>query len=316
MSAIERLLRPEKVPASLQEIDSGALRLPDAFAAAYEKLIDRNGLRHLATSRTEKDSPTGGISKEETDKHFAQQFDNSAARAQLALLNPTGEIGHISDALITALSGNALCITDAPCGAGAATYALLCSIAELRAQSVLPRIRLDVRLIGGEISQYAREYAEEVLCEIRPFLESQAIYVEAEFRDWDVTCDLSTADLNNAVARASAVASKRLLVIANFSGFLKLPGKLKDASPQIEELFRYASGKGNVAIWLEPQVKFAVSDEGLLSSIKRWATDKWKHFIQTTPYSTTDVQFRSTLTPHRLRPIRLAVMRLNLDRAR
>lgn len=95
MSMSERLLNPESLPATLWNKEDKFLRLPVEFAAAYERLIDRYELRALATSRTEKDSPTGGISKADTDQHFAQQFDNSAARSQLALTNVTGDVNSV-----------------------------------------------------------------------------------------------------------------------------------------------------------------------------------------------------------------------------
>lgn len=321
MSQSERLLNPESLPATLWDKEGKFLRLPEEFSASYERLIDRYELRSLATSRTEKDSPTGGVSKAETDQHFAQQFDNSAARAQLALTNVSGDVISVSNALIRALSGNTISITDAPCGAGAATYAFLCAIAELRAQSVLPRMRLDVILIGGEISQYARTIAAEMLDELRPYLVSQAIFVEADFQPWDVTSDLSTTDLITVNVRASPALSKRLLVVANFSGFLSIPGKMNASKAQLEELFRYLSGPENVAVWLEPQMNFATADGGVLQSIGRLAKDSWHRFAKVvgidglkTPFVTSQVKFQSTLTPERLRPIRLAVMRLNLER--
>lgn len=317
----ERLLNPEILPSTLWNREGRYLCLPIEFASAYERLVDRYGLRALAISRTQEDSPTGGSGKEETEQHFAQQFDNSAARAQFALSNVTGDVVSASNALIRALSGNTICITDAPCGAGAATYALLCAIAELRAHSVLPRVRLDVCLIGGEISEHARKIASEMLSELRPYLESQAIFVEAEFHPWDVTCNLSTADLMNAASRASPMGSKRLVVVANFSGFLSLPGKLKTSRAQLEELFRYSSGSEHVAVWIEPQMNFAISGGGVFQSIARLAKDSWHRFArvigidgQGAPFIKSEVNFRSTLTPNRLRPIRLAVMRLDLER--
>jgi len=322
MSLAEQLLNPESLPATLWDKENTFLRLPVEFAAAYERLIDRYGLRALATSRTEKDSPTGGISKAETDQHFAQQFDNSAARAQLALTNVTGDLIGVSNALIRALSGNSICVTDAPCGAGAATYAFLCAIAELRAHSVLPRMPLYVRLIGAEISEHARTIAAEMLIELRPYLESQAIYVEADFHPWDVTSALSTTDLITASLRASTALSKRLLIVANFSGFLSVQGKLKASKKQLEELFRYSSGAEHVAVWLEPQMNFATGNGGVLRSIGQLVKESWHRFARVvgidgleTPFVTSEVKFRSTLTPGRLRPIRLAVMRLDLVRS-
>jgi hypothetical protein len=177
VSLSDRLLNPESLPATLWDKEEKFLLLPVEFAAAYERLIDRYGLRTLATSRSEQDSPIGGVSKAEADQHFAQQFDNSAARAQLALTNVTGDLIVVSNALIRALGGNSICLTDAPCGAGAATYAFLCAIAELRAQSVLPaRCALDVRLIGAEISGHARAICgRDAGASSAPILESQAL---------------------------------------------------------------------------------------------------------------------------------------------
>lgn len=322
MSLPNPLLNPESLPTTLWDKDQKVLRLPHEFSAAYERLIDCYGLRSLATSRTEKDSPTGGISKADTEQHFAQQFDNSAARAQLALTNVTSDVRSVSDALVRALSGNAICITDAPCGAGAATYAFLCAIAELRKNSVLPRVRLDVRLVAAEISEHARLIAAEMLRELRPYLESQAIFVEADFHSWDVTSKLSTTDLITATVRASTTTSKRLLVVANFSGFLSMAGKLTASRAQLEEILRYSSGTGNVAVWLEPQMNFATGDGGILQSIGRWIKDSWHPFAkvvvvagQQVPYVTTKVMFRSTLAPAQSRPVRLAAMRVDLKRS-
>jgi len=91
MTASNRLLEPGRLPKTLWDSEKKILMLPKAFSQAYEKLIDRYALRELVISRTIEDSPVGGLDKPATDKHFAQQFDNSAARAQLAITNATSE---------------------------------------------------------------------------------------------------------------------------------------------------------------------------------------------------------------------------------
>ncbi len=321
MTATNRLLDPERLPQALWDSGNKILRLPNALARAYEILIDRHGLRELAQSRTVRDSPVGGLGKPETDKHFAQQFDNSAARVQLAITNATMDVARVSNALVQALSGNMVCITDAPCGAGAAAFSLLGTIAELRAHDVLPRLPLHIRFIGAEISEFARQYAKEMLAELTPFLESQAIFVQAEMFPWNVMDSLSNTDLIQNMLRAKSSVGKNLLVVANFSGFLTTSGKQKDAQPQLAELFRHASGDESVAIWIEPQMNSAVSDGGLFSIVGRWVKDKWHRFVRVNTdgavddsFLTSEVQFQSILTPGRLRPVRLAVMRLDLVR--
>lgn len=316
------LLNPERLPQTLWDSEKKILRLPSALERAYETLIDRYNLRELAQSRTVEDSPVGGIDRPATNKHFAQQFDNSAARAQLAITNATVDVARVSTALIQTLSGNSVCITDAPCGAGAAAFSLLSTIAELRAHDVLPRLPLHIHFIGVEISVYARQYAEEMLAELTPFLESQAIFVNAELLSWDVTDVLSNTDLIQNMVLAKRGVSKNLLVVANFSAFLVKSNKHKDAQPQLSELFRYSSGNESVVIWMEPQMNSAVSNGGLFSIVVGWVKEKWHSFVRVNTdgtnnnsYLTSEVQFRPTLTPDRLRPIRLAVMRLDLVRS-
>ena len=321
MATEDRLLAHERLPPTLWDRDNQILRLPTALASAYERLIDRKSLRELALSRTVQDSPVGGLDKPATDQHFAQQFDNSAARAQIAVISPTREVDRVSNAIIGALSGNHVCITDAPCGAGAAAFSLLSAIAELRSHEILPRLPLHIRLIGAEISDFARQYAEEMLGEMNPFFESQAIFVEAELLSWDVTDSLSNTDLVQKMIFAKANVGANLLVVANFSGFLATSGKQKAASPQLEELFRHASGDGSVAIWIEPQTAAVVSESGLFAALKRLAKEQWHRFmsvntdgLSNASFLTSEIKFQSTLTPDRLRPVRLAVMRFDLAR--
>jgi hypothetical protein len=97
----------------------------------------------------------------------------SVARAQLALLDPKGDAPEASNTYIRSLAGDRLSLTDAPCGAGAAAFAFLANIAELRTHDVLPRQPLDIFVIGAEPSSWARAYAEEVLAEIRPLLNAR-----------------------------------------------------------------------------------------------------------------------------------------------
>ena len=176
-----RLLDPGLIPATLWSRELDLLLIPPSLATSYELLIDRCHLRELSESRDANNPPVGGLSQAEVDKHFAQAFDGSAARMELALLDPNGVVTHCSDALIGSLAGGKLCLTDAPCGAGAATFAILATIAELRAQGVFPRQPLEVLMIGAELSDPARVHAASMLKELRASLEAQAIFVEKNF---------------------------------------------------------------------------------------------------------------------------------------
>jgi hypothetical protein len=241
---------------------------------------------------------------------------------QLALLDPKQAANISSNALIASLAGSSVCITDAPCGAGAAAFALLSTVAELRAQRILPRLPLDVFMVGAELSEPARLYAAAMLQEIRPSLEAQAIFVQEEFVSWDVTDRLSNASLISCATIRAANVSQRLLVVANFNGFLERHGKRRDAEPQIADLFLHASGRNSVAIWIEPDMNRAVAQGGLF----QWLSDKvstvWKRFAKQShglatgeTVSTCSARFRLPLEPSRTARVGFAVMRIDLVRS-
>jgi len=274
------------------------------------------GCGRSQTCATPTTPPVGGLDKARTDQHFAQAFDGSAARAQLAITDPKDEVARASNAFVQFLSGNRVCITDAPCGAGATVFAFLATIAELRAHAVLPREPLDVCLIGAEISGPAREYAAQVLSELRPTLEEQAIFVDAELLDWNVTDSMSTTDLIRKVTVVSSSCRKLLMVVANFNAFLEKERKRKDAQPQLEELFRHASGGNNMAIWIEPDMNRATREGGLFPWLINLIDNAWRRFVsRDSDFETASVQFALPLNPRKTVRVGLAVIAMILTRS-
>ncbi len=323
MTSVERLLDPKALPRTLWNAESKALLLPAELSRAYETLIDRRGLRELAESRDPNDPPVGGLDQERSDRHFAQAFDGSVARTQLALLDPNNDVPLVSNSFISCLAGNRVSLTDAPCGAGAAAFAFLANVAELRARSILPREPLDVILIGAELSEPARNYAEEMFGELRPTLEAQAIFVDAEFRKWDVTDSLSNTDLIRQVTLKSGVCCKRLLVVANFNAFLEKEKKRREAEPQLGELFRHASGENSVGIWIEPDMNRATGSGGLFSWLRKLLIGPWRLFARENadgrdpkPISTSSARFHLPLNPSMTARVGLAVMQVDLARSK
>jgi hypothetical protein len=322
MTQGERLLDPTVIPKTLWVPGSNTLSIPPSLAKSYAVLIDRKSLRTLSESRDPREPPVGGLTQVLTDQHFAQAFDGSVARMELALLDPLFAATLSSNALILSLAGNTLCLTDAPCGAGAAALALLSTVAELRLQRVLPRLPLDVFLVGAELSAPARSYAAAMLKEIRSSLEAQAIFVAEEFHEWDVTDPLSNTDLISRIMIKAANVSRKLLVVANFNAFLERHGKRQAAEPQIEELFRYSSGVNSVAIWVEPNMNRAIGQGGLFHWLRGLVSTPWKRFARKNddqtdgePVSTCSVRFVLPLRSTQTARVGLAVMRIDLVRS-
>jgi len=321
MSTEGRLLKPSSLPSSLWDSANGVLNLPRALAETYERLVERHGLRELATMRDAKNPPVGGLDQERSDQHFAQAFDGSCARAQLALLDPKNDAPRASNAFISSLAGNTTSLTDSPCGAGAAAFSFLTTVAELRAEKILPREPLHIYLIGAELSGPARAYAQEMLVELRSALEEQAIFVKAEWLEWDVTSALSNTDLVQRMTLTSEHSARRLLVIANFNAFLEKAGKKKEAKPQLEELLRHSSGHNSMAIWIEPDMNPATV--GLFPWLRELLKGTWRLFARehsdesgSDPLPRSAARFRLPLLPDKTARVRLAVVAIDLDRAR
>ena len=313
---IERLLRPDLIPDSLWDRGSSRLLLPPALADAYRTALQEAGLIDLSNQRSSEEPPVGGASQEETDKHFAQAFDGSVARVQLAVLDPNGDVASVSDAFIRCLSGNQLCLVDAPCGAGAATLSFLTTIAELRKRGVVPRQPLDVMFVGAEISGPARTRAADMIHRLKDTLESQAIFLTEHFLVWDVTCKFSNTDLIKCMVLKSASAAKTLLVIANFNGFLERGGKKKAAEPQLADLLRFGSddAKENVGIWIEPQSKPAF---GILDWFGRNLSNAWRKFVRRPTNSavlTASARFQDPIHSDSTPRVNLAVIHFDLER--
>lgn len=318
---VSRLLPPEQIPNSLWDSAQSVLTLPRQLEIAYGEVIRRSGLAALVNERKKDSSPIGGLDQESADQHFAWAFDGSAARAGLAMLDPKSELGRTSDIFLQFTAGETLALVDAPCGSGAATIAFLTTVAELREKEVLPRIPLDVKLVCGEISEASRVHAMNMLSEVAGALELQAIFVDHRIEAWDVLDPTSTATLVEAMLTHGADCSARMVVVANFSGFLVGEGKQKKADPQLNELFRYASGPGCFALWIEPSTNKAASKGGLFTWIYGRITSAWKMFARldqsataNEPHLGSEAAFRIPLRTGETAQVRLTIMPIELVR--
>lgn len=288
-----RLLEPAWLPSSLWSVADKTLRLPKEIVRIYRETLNNAGLMKLAGQRDDNNPPAGGLTQEQTDLHFSQQFDGSMARAQLVLLDPHCELGPSSDMLIKCLSGGKLVLVDIPCGAGAISCSFLSNIAQLREKGILPRIPLHVNVVAGELSDPARRYAREMIDQLTPSLLRQAIRVQLVIRSWDALDPVSTSDLVSEILRCQEGKTGLLVAIANFSSFLQRDSKFDEAKPQLAELMRYCSGGKGTALWIEPATNLATSDGGLFARILKRITSKLKEWIHHSTGSDSDTHYQS-----------------------
>lgn len=264
-----RLIEPADIPETLWHTETKCLRLAPELLTAWKYLLKDVGLEEKALQAVPA-GKIGGLSKKETDDHLAWRFSGSSARVQLSLLDPHHELADVADTFAKVLSGGTVLIADLPCGSGAAVLTLLASIAELRQEDRIPRNPLYVKVVGGELSKFARDYASRAMDHIKAALADQAIWVSAEFLSWDALDRFSTADLTNRLTVLGQECSARLIVLANFSGFLQGEGKWKEALPQFESLFVHGRAHNSFVLWVEPQTNTVLGSGGFFGRALAW----------------------------------------------
>lgn len=264
-----RLIQPADIPATLWSPKTERLYLAPDLLTAWKHLLQHAGLEEQAMQPVPK-GEIGGLSQKETNDHLAWRFSGSSARVQLGFLDPRNELGGVADAFAKVFSGGKVLIADLPCGSGAAVLTLISCIAELRRQGKIPRHPLHVTVVGGELSEFARGYASRAMDHIKDALVEQAIWVSAEFLSWDALDVFSTADLTKKLIVHGQDCSARLMVLANFSGFLQKEGNWDNALPQFQSLFVHGRDSNSYAIWIEPQTKQVHGSSGFFSGALEW----------------------------------------------
>lgn len=250
----DRFIPNSKIPDSLWDKKLKKLKLPELLLQPWSHIIQRESLEALAKEKAPKGFE-GGVSKVDTDRHLAWRYTGSCARILLSILDPNKELSTIADTYASVFSGGKVFLIDIPSGSGAAAISVLSALYELRKHNVLPRHPLNIFVLSGEISDFAKGYNDEQLAHLIPLLEEQAIWVKCESLYWDVTCKLSTADLTKKAILIGNEYPNKLLLLSNFSGFLEHTGKWKEAQQQIENIFLHSRDINSYAIWLEPQRK-------------------------------------------------------------
>jgi hypothetical protein len=265
---MERLIKSEDIPDSLWQSKGECLQLAPELLNAWKHLLHQAGMFEKAQQPAPHDiDKIGGLTREGVDDHLAWRFTGSSARVQLCFLDPRNELGSVTDVFAKIFSGGDVLIADLPSGSGAAVLSILCTISELRRQGRVPREPLCVKLVGGELSYFAREYAQKAWVHIKESLSEQAIWIDEEFVHWDATDRLSTATLTNLLTVRGHYCPVRLMVLANFSGFLQGKGKWKEAESQFESLFIHGRKNDSYVVWIEPQTNKVIAAGGFFSRV-------------------------------------------------
>ncbi len=310
---MRRLIEQDSIPSSLWKRDQETLVLPNSLKKCWKLVLTQRKLLDLALNE-KGDADIGGIDLDSTNKHYSFRFNGSCARFQLTFLDPKNNLKDVSNAFVKSLAGNDVFIADIPSGTGAASLSLLCNIAQLRDEKVLPKLPLKVKILAGEVSSYAIQIFKESLEIINPYLKENSINVELDVQQWDIKDVYSNTDLIRAITLSSQYSSSKILLITNFNGFLDRNGVWKKVQTQFEEIFRYFSGNSTVAIWLEPEKNNVTKN--FWPRILKWFPEKLKKLIkdkEILEYETSSAKYEHgliDLTPR----VSVAVVKFNTER--
>lgn len=308
----QRLLPIDVIPTELWQKQSELLRLPDQLKTAYCSKIESLGLIDIATLHGDEDGPAGGMSDQETKKHFARRFPASCGRVQLAVLDPKDELSSVSDLIINSFAGGKVALLDAPCGAGAAFASVLAIIVALRRASCIPSDPLEVIVVGGDLSPYALALAHDLHASLQDDLAEVSITSTFVGVDWNARDRRKTIELLRIWEQACMGVRARLAIAANFSDFLGNGSNFKECRRHLEDIFQWADAPGARFAWLEPQTNSATSlFKQLFDLITGIKLRVLRHFLDAVPNGTpalTHARLEHPLDPGRNFPVRLSVM--------
>ena len=234
------------------------LSLPRTLADAYTNRVTDLGLSATADDcRALGSGEIGGISEEESDRHFCGRFPNSAARTQFALLDPASALGDLPDKLLQAFLMGKIAVIDLPSGSGAGVWGVLSAIATLRRERVIPRPPIQIQIFGGDISTYANTHNIGLSDAVRQSFAELDMHIELRCSLWDATDSRSTAMLMDLVAPFLQDVDITLVCISNFSGEMQNDEFRQKVETNLTQVVSRVAGQPHAVIWVESASKTA-----------------------------------------------------------
>lgn len=252
--------------------NSNILHLPRDLNSIYKFTLEKLNLLGEALGFTGNQGGHGGATEEDTNKHYACLYPNSAARVQCVLIDPNKTFGAIPHDLRMTLSSHRISLLDMPCGAGAGAISLLSTIKELRIAGTLPYTPLSVDIHGADISEHALSLYRTQVDLLIPKLAEVGIRVTLTCHQWDASSLPQTTDLLDAYFAASDV-SEYFILVANFSGEGK--SKFTRYQDSFEQLWVRLSGKKakqSTILWVEPHGN---SGRDVFQKLSHWGRGKF-----------------------------------------
>jgi hypothetical protein len=193
--------------------------LPQMLSDLYIKKLKDIGMYEHAKNyirQEKKEGAVGGITHEETIKHFAERFSNSCVRLQKVMIDPKNNFGQVPDYFFSTFSEGNIALLDSPCGTGAGALSLLYVLRELRLTKNLPILPLTINILACDYSDSALDVYKELLGIAEPDLSQVGIKITIKQIKWDAYCIKSTQELMDSFKNISA--DEYFVLVSAFSG--------------------------------------------------------------------------------------------------
>ena len=259
------------------------LHLPSCLSAAYWNLLEKYKITKDALSTEDPGTAIiGGSGREETLEHFAKRYGVSTCRVSSLIIDPDSAFSAIPDDIISTFAEGRISILDIACGAGAVGASLLSTFSALRLYNKLPKLPLDVRIVGGDCSVSALDIYTDMLQQLEPTLKSVGINTTLITKQWQAEQSYTTSEMFDILFEGNPSTEEYLIVIANFAGTLN--AHFSDFKDTLNQMFDRSGNKKCTIIWVESQMNSAFQ---LFEKIKNFINkhNPWYKSSQEDPIS-------------------------------
>lgn len=224
----------------------------DNLIEVYKQELIHLGMLEYAEKYNEIDNSgaIGGLTEDETKRHFSERFLTSSARVQFLVLDPKQKLVEISSDLKSTFSGGYISLLDIPSGTGAGVLSLLCNLYELRKFSKTPSLPLYINILAGDYSNSALDIYIKLLDSVKLELEKELIFIKYTTFEWDASSMLSTNELTSLWLKNEEKFEEFYILMSAFSGVGSSNYK------KFEESFKYIQNrichKPSTIIFIEP----------------------------------------------------------------
>ena len=234
--------------------NSGVLYLPEPLATAHKEFLLERGW--MSSYQPGLGGGTGGQSAQEAQAHVINRFLNSAARMQFVCADPGDDQPEVRDMVFDQLGDGHIHLLDLAAGNGAGTLAMLALLCELRAHKTVPKLPLNITIVGVDYSAEALNFYADLLGKVSPWFESNGISINLSLALCDLTISGDFSEVFEAfLDDAKKQHAKRFLcVISAFSG------AGKDGWEQMHDSLKIAAAglshknRSSSWLWVEPHV--------------------------------------------------------------